>query len=132
MGCRLEVYNPSESQVDLKGFSLSGGRNERHVIPRNVLVRPRSFALLAYSNHLGDSEHLHVDYIYRCIECPVFRMGQTQGAIAIIDPFGRTVDKVGSQERCMGLSEDASPRLASRANVTTLVRQEASVRSPPS
>ncbi len=87
----IEVFNPTDSPVDMAGWTLRDDGSDEHVLPAGEapVVPPGGFAVLAASPVIDPMGTLAVDYVYAN-----FTLANGTDAIVLQDPAGNVIDRV--------------------------------------
>ena len=85
----FEIYNNSDVEIDLNGFTIKDNDTDSHLITEETLIAPYSFALLGRNADSTVNGGLSVDYEYSG-----FTLANGADEILLIDSYGITVDSV--------------------------------------
>jgi len=85
----FEIYNNSDEEIDLDGFTIKDNDTDSHLITEETLIAPYSFAVLGRNADTTTNGGLSVDYEYSG-----FTLANGADEILLIDPYGNTVDSV--------------------------------------
>ena len=85
----FEIYNNSDEEIDLNGFTIKDNDTDSHQITLSVLLPPFSFSVLGRNSDSNTNGGLIVDYQYEGIT-----LANGDDEILLIDPNGNTIDSV--------------------------------------
>ena len=85
----FEIYNNSDEEIDLDGFTIKDNDTDSHLITEETLIAPYSFAVLGLNADTTTNGGLSVDYEYSR-----FTLANGADEILLIDSYGITVDSV--------------------------------------
>lgn len=88
----VEVYNPTNAEVDLDGWTLKDKGSNVHVISGSVPVAPGGYALLARDGSSSQNGGITPDYVYTD-----FFLANGGDSVQLVDPAGKTVDTLSYQ-----------------------------------
>ena len=85
----FEIYNNSNEDIDLNGFTIKDNDTDSHLIINSVIVDAYSFAVLGKVSDTSINGGVLLDYQYIGIT-----LANGADEILLIDPYGNTVDSV--------------------------------------
>ncbi|MCA9524321.1 MAG: lamin tail domain-containing protein, partial [Myxococcales bacterium] len=85
----IELYNRGDSDVDLSGFTLRDDFNNLHVIKGSLVLKAKSYLVLARNGDTVNNGGVFADYVY-----DNFFLGNTQDAVTLDDADGKRVFRV--------------------------------------
>jgi endonuclease I len=85
----FEIYNNSDEEIDMDGFTIKDNDTDSHLITEETLIAPYSFAVLGRNADTTTNGGVVLDYEYSG-----FTLANGADEILLIDPSGNTVDSV--------------------------------------
>jgi hypothetical protein len=85
----FEIYNNSDEEIDLNGFTIKDNDTDSHLITEETLIAPYSFAVLGRNADTTTNGGVVLNYEYSGIN-----LANGADEILLIDPYGNTVDSV--------------------------------------
>ncbi len=85
----FEIYNNSNQEIDLNGFTIKDNDIDSHLIVDSVIVSPFSYATLGRVSDTSINGGIKLDYKYEGIA-----LANGADEILLIDPYGNTLDSV--------------------------------------
>ena len=85
----FEIYNNSDVEIDLNGFTIKDNDTDSHLITEETLIAPYSFALLGRNADSTVNGGVVLDYEYSGLT-----LANGADEILLIDSYGITVDSV--------------------------------------
>jgi hypothetical protein len=85
----FEIYNNSDEEIDLNGFTIKDNDTDSHLITEETLIAPYSFAVLGRNADSTTNGGVTVAYEYSG-----FTLANGADEILLIDSDGNTVDSV--------------------------------------
>jgi hypothetical protein len=85
----FEIYNNSDEEIDLNGFTIKDNDTDSHLITEETIIAPYSFAVLGRNADSTTNGGLSVDYEYSG-----FTLANGADEVVLIDSYGITVDSV--------------------------------------
>jgi hypothetical protein len=85
----VELYNPGQNPVELKGWTLKDEGSNSHTITSSVVVGSKSYVVLGRSATTSANGGIKVDYEYSN-----FTLNNSDDAIILLDASKKEVDKV--------------------------------------
>lgn len=85
----IELYNPGNTPVNLRGWTLADLGKEQHTIETDLIIQPGLYVVLARNGDFTANGGVLVHYVYTGIA-----LGNQQDAILLLAPGGVEVDRV--------------------------------------
>ena len=85
----FEIYNNSDEEIDLNGFTIKDNDTDSHLITEESLIAPYSYAVLGRNADYSVNGGVEMVYQYNG-----FMLANGPDEIVIIDPDGNTVDSL--------------------------------------
>ena len=85
----FEIYNNSDEEIDLNGFTIKDNDTDSHLITEESLIAPYSYAVLGRNADYSINGGVEMVYQYNG-----FTLANGPDEIVIIDPDGNTVDSL--------------------------------------
>ena len=87
----IEIFNPSNTSIDLQNWTLSDADSDSHTISTSVVVSPFGFVVLAKSTNSGLNGGVNADYAYGN---DIHFDNQVADEIILTNPQGAEIDRV--------------------------------------
>jgi len=85
----FEIYNNSDEEIDMDGFTIKDNDTDSHLITEETLIAPYSFAVLGRNADTTTNGGISLNYEYSSIN-----LANSADEILLIDPYGNTVDSI--------------------------------------
>lgn len=85
----IELYNPTEHAVNLRGWILADEGSERHIIATDLIIPPSGYLLLARNGDPARNGGITPHYLYSG-----FSLANGDDEILLLSPTGSEVDRV--------------------------------------
>jgi len=85
----FEIYNNSDEEIDMDGFTIKDNDTDFHLITEETLIASYSFAVLGRNADTTTNGGVLLNYEYSGIS-----LANGADEIVLIDPYGNTVDSV--------------------------------------
>ena len=85
----FEVYNPTDSPIDMNGWTISDNGSDSHTISSSVIVPSYGFAVLGINANSGTNDGVTVDYEYSNIT-----LSNSDDEIILTDDDSNEIDRV--------------------------------------
>ena len=85
----FEIYNNSDEEIDLDGFTIKDNDTDLHLMTEETIVAPYSFAVLGRNDDTTVNGGVILNYEYSDIS-----LANGADEILLVDPYGNTVDSV--------------------------------------
>jgi len=85
----FEIYNNSDEEIDMDGFTIKDNDIDSHLITESTLIASYSFAVLGRNADTTTNGGVILNYEYSGIS-----LANGADEIVLIDPYGNTVDSV--------------------------------------
>ena len=85
----FEIYNNSDEEIDMDGFTIKDNDTDSHLITESTLIASYSFAVLGRNADTITNGGVLLNYEYSGIS-----LANGADEIVLIDPYGNTVDSV--------------------------------------
>ena len=85
----FEIYNNSDEEIDMDGFTIKDNDTDSHLITESTLIASYSFAVLGRNADTTTNGGVLLNYEYSGIS-----LANSADEIVLIDPYGNTVDSV--------------------------------------
>lgn len=85
----MELYNPGDTAVSLRGWQVCDEGKDRFVITADLVIPPRGYVVLGRNGDPDANGGVFLDYIYKGMN-----LANTHDSIILMDTEGRRVDEV--------------------------------------